>query len=136
MALLVGGRFQLVRNENFWQHLAALGIPEGRAKEVDATKPILEVQINGREVTISTESDNSKVSSTLILDEEVDETLALNILVQSTTTLSDNELKIKSVGPSGETGVRLFNFTEDGMTMTLIAEDPSVPVAKRWYQKL
>ncbi|XP_018569947.1 fatty acid-binding protein, liver [Anoplophora glabripennis] len=132
----IGGRFQLIRNERFWEHLAALGIPEERAKVVDATKPILEVRIEGKDVTISTILDDSTVSSNFILNEEVDEKIVLNILLKSTITFNENQLKITSRGPNGETGTRIYDFTDTGIIMTLVAEDPNVPTAKRYYQRI
>lgn len=37
--------------------------------------------------------------------------------LQSTITLKDSQLKILSKGPGGETGTRIFDFTDTGLTM-------------------
>ncbi|KAJ8976341.1 hypothetical protein NQ317_009793 [Molorchus minor] len=132
----VGGRFQLIRNDNFRQHLVALGVPEDRAKEVDAIRPILEIIVNKNEVIFSTISGELNSSSKLVFDEEVIETIALNISVKSTTTRTGNQINIFSIGPKGETGIRLFEFYDTEMIMTLSSEHPDIPIAKRYYQRL
>ncbi|KAJ8956212.1 hypothetical protein NQ314_006758 [Rhamnusium bicolor] len=113
----IGGKFRLIGNENFWQHLVALGIPEDRAKEVDALRPVLDIIINGKEVTFSTRSGEMNSSSTLIFDEEINETIALDIPVKSTATTKENQIKIFSVGPNGEIGIRVFEFYDTEMIM-------------------
>ncbi|CAH1176390.1 unnamed protein product [Phaedon cochleariae] len=130
------GVYRLTRNENFREHLMAQGIDENKAQEVDQLRPLLKINIEGNDVTISTEMESGSTTSILKLDEEVEEMIALDMTIKSKSTMEDNRLKIHSEGPNGEVGIRIFEFSETGMIMTLYSDDPDVPEAKRFYERI
>ncbi|KAJ3667011.1 hypothetical protein Zmor_002422 [Zophobas morio] len=131
----VGGTFQLVKNENFVEYLTALGIPEDKAKLADSLKPKLQVVVDGKKISLNSDSGVDNASSTLTLGEEVDEPMPNNITLKSTAKIDGSTLTITSKTPKGKTGSRVYKFSDSELVLTLNEDGGSI-VAKRFYKRV
>ncbi|KAJ3667016.1 hypothetical protein Zmor_002427 [Zophobas morio] len=131
----VGGTFQLVKNENFVAYLTNLGIPEDKAKLADSLKPKLEVVVDGKKISLNSDSGVDNASSTLTLGEEVDEPMPNNITLKSTAKIDGSTLTITSKTPKGKTGSRVYKFSDSELVLTLNEDGGSV-IAKRFYKRV
>ncbi|CAH1382017.1 hypothetical protein MTP99_005905 [Tenebrio molitor] len=130
----IAGKYQHVKNEHFLEYLISLGIPEDKAKAVDALKPKLEVVVDGNKISLNSDSGVENASSTYILGEEVDETLPDNITVKSTAKLNGDSLTVTSKSPSGKVGTRVYKFSDTELVMTLSGDKG--PEGKRVYKRI
>ncbi|XP_063911630.1 fatty acid-binding protein 9-like isoform X2 [Zophobas morio] len=129
----VGGTFQHVKNENFVEYLTALGVPEDKAKLADSFKPKLQVVVDGKKVSVNSDSGVENSSSTFTLGEEVDEPLPNNITLKSTAKIDGSTLTVTSKSPKGKSGSRVFKFSDSELTLS---EDGGSVVAKRFYKRV
>ncbi|XP_066150616.1 fatty acid-binding protein 1, liver-like [Euwallacea fornicatus] len=133
----VTGKFLLDRNENFYEHLIALGIPEDRAESVNKLKPVLEILIEGKEVTFTSSSEEFHHKTVLLLDELVDETIAIDYQLKSIVRkIDDHTLEIESTGTTLDRGIRRYEFSDKSLIMIIQNNNRSVPVAKRYYSRI
>ncbi|CAG9854544.1 unnamed protein product [Phyllotreta striolata] len=130
------GEFKLVMNERFYEYLMALGLPSEKAQVVDSLKPTLIITKNEKEITITTKLDTHSTTSVLKIDQTVEEKLAALDVVQSYTTVGDDDITIDSIGAKGERGRRHFDFFENGLIMTLSSDMAGIPEATRFYRRL
>ena len=61
---------------------ASVGIPEDKAKLADSLKPKLQVVVDGKKISLNSDSGVDNASSTLTLGEEVDEPMPNNITLK------------------------------------------------------
>ncbi|KAH1027546.1 fatty acid-binding protein-like [Dendroctonus ponderosae] len=133
----VSGKFVLEKNENFYEHLIALGIAAERAKQVNGLKPILEIAINGKELIFTSLSGEFQHKSILILDEEVDETIAVEYHIKSIARKTDDHtLEIESTGTIAERGIRRYEFSDKSLIMTIENDNKNIPIARRYYSRI
>ncbi|KAJ3667012.1 hypothetical protein Zmor_002423 [Zophobas morio] len=131
----VGGTFQHVKNENLVEYFKALGVPEDKAKLADTFKPKLQVVVDGKKVSVNSDSGVENSSSTFILGEEVDEPMPNNVTLKSTAKIDGNTLTVTSRVPNGKSGSRIFNFSDSELVVTL-KEDGGGVTAKRFYKRV
>ncbi|KAJ3667014.1 hypothetical protein Zmor_002425 [Zophobas morio] len=135
----VGGTFQLVKNENFVEYLIALGTPEDKAKLAESHKSTVQVVLDGKKVSLNSDSGVNKTSSTLTLGEEVDEPMPNNTILKesiksgSTAKIDGSTLTITSNSPNGKSFSRVFKFSDSELVLTL---DGGSVVAKRFYKRV
>ncbi|CAH1375108.1 unnamed protein product [Tenebrio molitor] len=131
----IAGKYQHVKNENFLEYLVAIGVPEDRAKAVDARKPTLEVAVDGNKISVNIiNSGEEKVLSTFILDKEVDEAMPNNITLKSTAKLNGDSLTVTSKTPSGEIRSRVYKFSDTELVLTM--NNDKGPEGKRIYKRI
>ncbi|KAL1505957.1 hypothetical protein ABEB36_005400 [Hypothenemus hampei] len=133
----VTGKFMLERNENFYEHLIALGIPGDRAQAVDRLKPILEITRDGKNLTFTSYSGEFHHKSVLVLDELVEETIAIQYQIRSIVRkINDHTLEIESTGTVAERGIRRYEFSDKSLIMTIENDNKNIPIARRYYTRL
>ncbi|XP_044259931.1 fatty acid-binding protein, liver-like [Tribolium madens] len=131
----IAGTYQLEKNEKFAEYLMALGIPEDKAKLADSLKPKLQVVVDGKKISLNSDSGVENASSTFTLGEEVDEPMPHNFTLKSTAKLEGDTLTITSKAPSGKVGTRVYKFSDSNLVVTLSA-DSSAPTGKRHYKRV
>ncbi|KAF5286872.1 hypothetical protein FQA39_LY00405 [Lamprigera yunnana] len=123
------GNYKLVKNENFADYLEALGAPIEMVKNVTSPDATTEIVQDGNKFIIKSDS---QVNVTIVLDEEVDEVLPTGIPIKNAATRDGDTIVIHSTAADTRKRSRLYEFTEDGYTVTLIVGDL---VAKRYFER-
>ncbi|KAF5280950.1 hypothetical protein FQR65_LT14918 [Abscondita terminalis] len=122
------GHYKLIKNENFADYLEALGSPEDMIRKVTAPDITTDIIQEQNKITIKSRG----VNVVLVLDEEVDEVLPTGIPIRNFATRKGNVITVISTAADNRKRSRLYEFTEEGYTVTLTVGDL---VAKRFFTR-
>ncbi|CAH2086184.1 unnamed protein product [Euphydryas editha] len=132
----IPGKYQHYKNENIDDYFAAVGVPFMGRKMMAMASPVMEITMDGDNMTIKNSSLLRTVESKFKLGEEYEEHMPSTTIKSVTKLINDNELETLSVIP--ETGVkcgRHYLFTDDECVVTLTHEKAKTP-GKRYFRRV
>ncbi|KAK4881869.1 hypothetical protein RN001_005188 [Aquatica leii] len=121
------GNYKLQKNEKFAEYLAAMATPEEIIKKVTSPGVTTELVVDGNTYMIKSSCKNDV---TMVLNQEVDELLPTGVPIKNIAKKDGNTITVNSSAPDGRKRTRIYEFTDEGYTVTLQAGDV---VAKRYF---
>ncbi|KAI4490890.1 hypothetical protein M0804_003834 [Polistes exclamans] len=134
MAPIVG-TYQHERNENIDEYFKDLGVPYVARKMMGLASPRMEISNEGEKWSIRTVSMMRTIELKFVLSEEYEETLPSGEILKNVTTMEDDSLVTVSYRPDNSKIVRKYDFTDDGLVLTM-SNEKSDAVAKRYFKRV
>ncbi|XP_014607049.1 PREDICTED: myelin P2 protein-like [Polistes canadensis] len=134
MAPIVG-TYQHERNENIDEYFKDLGVPYVARKMMGLASPRMEISNEGEKWSIRTVSMMRTIELIFVLSEEYEETLPSGEILKNVTTMEDDSLVTVSYRPDNSKIVRKYDFTDDGLVLTM-SNEKSDAVAKRYFKRV
>lgn len=132
----ITGKYQHYKNEDIEDYFSAIGVPYMARKMMALSSPLMEIILEGDNVTIKSTSMIRTTSNTFKIGEEYEEKMPEASIKSTTTIVNDHEMVTKSVLPgSDETSERHYLFTDDECVVTLTHKKAAKP-GKRYYRRL
>ncbi|XP_076265419.1 fatty acid-binding protein-like [Rhynchophorus ferrugineus] len=117
MSKLVG-KYTHFRSENLDEYFKAVGVPYIPRKMMCASNPTIDISKSDDEKwTINTSTLFRTSTYTFNLGEEYEENMP-GVVIKCTANLSDDKLIIECVSPDNSKVLRVYETTDDGMTIT------------------
>ncbi|CAH0721873.1 unnamed protein product, partial [Brenthis ino] len=132
----VPGKYQHYKNQDIDDYFIAVGVPFMGRKMMAMSSPLMEITLNGEEMTIKNSSLLRTVEMKFKLGEEYEEKMPNTTIKSVTKLINDNELVTESIIP--ETGAkcgRHYLFTDDECVITLTHEKAQTP-GKRYFRRV
>merc|ERR1712142_462502 len=127
----ITGTYLHESNDNYEAWLTAMGMPEEQRTLMMASKPTMEMALNGDQVTANIKSGDQSISNVLTSGKESSATLPGGIEIKVVLTATENTLKgtFDIMGKKGEADCV---FNAEGFTQTVTSEGVT---CKRIYKR-
>ncbi|KAH0551900.1 sodium/calcium exchanger regulatory protein 1-like [Cotesia glomerata] len=129
------GKYQHERSENLDEYFKTLELPYLVRKMINISNPKIEVTKDGDKWIVTTVTMMRTQVWEFTLGTEWEEVMPSGVKLKNTTTIEDDSLIIVSITEDGNKTIRRYDFTDDGMTLTLSHERTDV-VAKRHFKRI
>ncbi|XP_043482385.1 fatty acid-binding protein homolog 9-like [Leptopilina heterotoma] len=131
------GKYEHERSENLEEYLKTVVGEEhaDKAATFAQSKPVLEVGNNGDDYTITVSNDGKSNTTTFQLGVPYDETMPHGVTMKSLTTQEGDKFTTKTELPNGNKSVRVYEFTENGITVHLSDENTGAK-GTRYYKRM
>ncbi|CAH4037227.1 unnamed protein product [Pieris brassicae] len=133
----IAGKYQHYKNDNIDDYFSAVGVPFMGRKMMGLSSPLMEITVDGDNMTIKTSSLLRTVEYKFTLGEEYEEEMPSKTVIKSITKMqNESELITESVIPeTGEKTSRHYLFTDEECVITLTHEKAKTP-AKRYFKRV
>ncbi|CAH2073464.1 unnamed protein product, partial [Iphiclides podalirius] len=132
----IQGKYQHYKNENIDDYFSAVGVPFMGRKMMSMSSPLMEINVDGEQMTIKNSSLLRTVEYTFKIGEEYEEKMPNTSIKSITTIENDNEVVTNSIIPqTQEKCGRHYLFTDDECIVTLTHEKAKTP-GKRYFRRL
>ncbi|XP_072937352.1 cellular retinoic acid-binding protein 2-like [Epargyreus clarus] len=132
----IPGKYQHYKNENMEEYFGAIGVPYMGRKMMGLSSPLMEITVEGDNVSIKTTSMLRTIENKFQVGAEYEDPMPGITLKSVTKIVNGNELVTESVIP--DTGVksgRHYLFTDDECVITFTHE--KTPMAgKRFFKRV
>ncbi|KAH9635324.1 hypothetical protein HF086_017890 [Spodoptera exigua] len=133
---MIAGKYQHYKNENIDDYFSAVGVPYMGRKMMSMSSPMMEISVDGDQMTIKNVSLMRTVENKFKLGEEYIENMPNAKIRSVTTKVDDKKIETKSVvEDTGAACGRLYEFTDDECVITLTHEKAATP-AKRYFRRV
>ncbi|XP_023946857.1 fatty acid-binding protein 12 [Bicyclus anynana] len=132
----IAGKYQHYKNEDIDDYFIAVGVPYVGRKMMAMSSPLMEITVDGDNITIKNSSLLRTVETKYKIGEEYEEHMPSTTIKSITTLVNDNELVTQSVIPeTGDKCGRHYMFTDDECVITLTHEKAKTP-GKRYFRRV
>lgn len=132
----ISGKYQHYKNEHVEEYFTAVGVPFMGRKMMAMSSPLMEITLDGDDMTIKNSSLLRTVELKFKFGVEYEEKMPNTTIKSVTTKISDNEIETKSVVPeNGAKCGRHYLFTDEECVITLTHEKVAVP-GKRYFRRV
>ncbi|XP_034951785.1 fatty acid-binding protein, liver-like [Chelonus insularis] len=131
----IAGKYQHERSENIDEYFRTLGVPFLVRKMMSVSYPTLEISQDGDKFTLKTTTLIRTQVSEFTLGVEYEESMASGVTLKNTTTLEGDSLITISISDDGNKVTRRYDFTDDGVVLTM-SHERSDQVAKRHFKRV
>ncbi|KAF9421913.1 hypothetical protein HW555_002353 [Spodoptera exigua] len=133
---MIAGKYQHYKNEDIDDYFSAVGVPYMGRKMMSMSSPMMEISVDGDQMTIKNVSLMRTVENKFKLGEEYIENMPNAKIRSVTTKVDDKKIETKSVvEDTGAACGRLYEFTDDECVITLTHEKAATP-AKRYFRRV
>ncbi|CAH1645922.1 unnamed protein product [Spodoptera littoralis] len=133
---MIAGKYQHYKNEDIDDYFSAVGVPYMGRKMMAMSSPLMEISVDGEQMTIKNVSLMRTVENKFKLGEEYIENMPNAKIRSVTTKVDDKKIETKSVvEDTGAACGRLYEFTDDECVITLTHEKAATP-AKRYFRRV
>ncbi|XP_066139411.1 uncharacterized protein [Euwallacea fornicatus] len=128
------GKYQIVKNEGILEHLIAQGVPAERAAKFVEGSNIIEITINGDDITI-VRGDGHNHNYTH--NKETIKTTPDGNVIKNFSMLNGTSLTVESSNSQGK-WKKIYKLSDSGseLTVTLKSETTSIADGTRIYKKI
>lgn len=131
----IEGKYQHEKNENLDAYFREVGVPYIPRKMMQMSSPLLEVSCNSEYWVLKSVTLMRTLEVEFILGEEYDEVMPNGDALKCTTTREGDSLITVSKAPNGAEVTRTYDFSEDGVILTMVHQQ-SGETAKRYFKRL
>ncbi|XP_072944130.1 fatty acid-binding protein-like [Epargyreus clarus] len=132
----IPGKYQHYKNEDIDDYFIAVGVPFMGRKMMAMSSPLMEITLDGDNMTIKNSSLFRTVENKFQLGVEYEENMPNTTIKSVTKIVNDNEMVTESVIPeSGAKCGRHYLFSDDECVVTLTHEKAQTP-GKRYFRRV
>ncbi|KAJ2950564.1 hypothetical protein O0L34_g8809 [Tuta absoluta] len=132
----IPGKYQHYKNENIEEYFITVGVPLIARKMMSMSSPLMEIILDGDQMTIKNTSLMRKTEMKFKLGEEYEEKMPDAMIKSVTRIVNDSEVETTSVIPdTNEKCGRHYLFTDDECIITLNHERVKTP-GKRFFKRV
>ncbi|XP_046745020.1 fatty acid-binding protein, adipocyte-like [Diprion similis] len=130
------GKYQHVSSSpEFLAYLKAVGGDDARLELLAKSNPLITISEAGGKWTVTVTNEGKGSSSTFKLGEPYDEVLPMGATLKSVTKQEGNKFITESSVPDGRKGLRVYEFSDAGITVELVDQKSGVK-ATRTYKRI
>ncbi|XP_074109208.1 fatty acid-binding protein, liver [Cotesia typhae] len=129
------GKYQHARSENLDEYFKTLQLPYLVRKMINMSNPRIEVTNEGDKWIVMNVTMVRTQVWEFTLGTEWEEVMPSGVKLKNTTTIEEDSMIIVSITEDGNRTVRRYDFTDDGVTLTLSHARTDI-IAKRHFKRI